>query len=174
MMKKFLVILLMALALTSCGGTDLSSVLTRISKNQATDAKLFEKAMNSITAAYTSASFADALLQLETSVYACDYDAIELAKINKEYAEATKHEEARTLVDQGVRMLLAVNKARRAWLVDVQKAIAKDDVDIVREAVVRNDANIKSWPDQIAQAHAFFSQAKEIEGLPHELTEFQK
>ncbi len=174
-MKKFPVILLMLFALTSCGGgTDLSSVLSRISKNQATDAKLFEKAINSITAAYTSASFEDALLQLETSVYACDYDAIELAKINKEYAEATKYEEARTLVDQGVRMLLAVNKARRAWLVDVQKAIAEDNIDIVREAVIRNDATIESWPDQIAQAHAYFSQAKEIEGLPHELTEFQK
>jgi uncharacterized lipoprotein YehR (DUF1307 family) len=173
-MKKILVVLVLLFALTSCGGsTDLSSVLSRISKNQATDTKLFEKAINSITVAYTSASFEDALLQLETSVYACDYDAIELAKINEEYAEATKYEEARTLVDQGVQILLAVNKARRAWLVDVQKAIAKDDADIVREAVARNDANIKPWPDQIAQAHAYFSQAKEIEGLPHELTEFQ-
>lgn len=171
-MKKFLVILLMAFALTSCGGSDLSSVLSRISKNQATDAKLFEKAMNSITAAYTGAGFQDALIQLETSVYACDYDAIELTKIGKEYAAFTKKAEARTLVDQGIQILLAVNKARRAWLVDVQKAIAKDNVDIVREAVARNDAKIESLPGQIAQAHAYFSQAKEIEGLPHELTEF--
>ena len=142
-MKKFLVILLMALALTSCGGSDLSSVLTRISTNQATDAKLFEKAMDSIT------------------------------KIGKEYGTAAKNAEARALVDQGIEILLAVNAARRAWLVDVQKAIAKDDADIVREAVTRNDAKIMSLPTQIAQAYAYFSRAKELEGLSPQLTEFQ-
>jgi len=172
-MKKFLVILLMALALTSCGGSDLSSVLTRISTNQVTDAKLFEKAMDSITAAYNGGGFADALVQFETAVYAVDYDAVQLTKVGKEYATATKNAEARALVDQGIQILLAVNAARRAWLVDVQKAIAKDDADIVREAVTRNDAKIVSLPAEIARAHAYFSQAKEIEGLSPELTEFQ-
>ncbi len=171
-MKKFLVILLMSLALTSCGGSDLSSVLSRISKNQATDAKLFEKAMDSITAAYNGGDFADALLQFETAIYAVDYDVVQLTKIGKEYATTTKHAEAIALVDQGIQALLAVNAARRAWLVDVQNAIASDDADIVREAVARNDAKIVSLPARIAQAHAYFSQAKEIEGLSPELTEF--
>lgn len=174
-MKKFLAILLMVFALASCnGGSDLSSVLSRISKNQATDTKMFQKAMDSITAAYNGAGFHDALLQFETAIYALDYDVVHLTSINKEYAAFTKKEEAGILVDQGIQILLVVNKARRAWLVDVQKAIAKDNVDVVREAVARNDAKIEPLPGQIAQAHAYFSQAKEIEGLSPELTEFQK
>lgn len=172
-MKKFLVILLMTLALTSCGGSDISSVLTRISKNQATDAKLFEKAMDSITAAYNGGGFGDALVQFETAVYAVDYDVVELNKIGAEYAAATKNTEARAMVDQGIQILLAVNAARRAWLVDVQKAIAKDDADIVREAVARNNTRIASLPADIAQAQAYFSKAKELEGLSPQLTEFQ-
>ena len=173
-MKKFLGILVMLFALTSCGGgTDLSSVLSRISKNQTTDARLFKKAMDSITAAFNGGDFRDALTQFKTTTDALDYDAVHLGIINNDYASFTKKEEARVLVDKGIQILLAVNKAKRAWLVNVQKSMADENSGTVREAVARNDAEIKSLPGQIAQAHAYFSQAKTIEGLPAELTEFQ-
>lgn len=173
-MKKILIILVMLFALTSCGGsTDLSSVLSRISKNQTTDAILFKKALDSVTAAFNGGDFKDALTQFKTTTDALDYDAVHLDIINNDYASFTKKEEARVLVDKGIQILLAVNKAKRAWLVDVQKSMASENVDTVREAVARNDAKIKTLPGQIAQAHAYFSQAKKNEGLPAELTEFQ-
>lgn len=172
-MKKFLTMLLFAFALTSCGGDDLSSVLNRISKNQATDAKLFEQALDSITAVYSGSGFEDTMTQFKTSTDGLDYDTTHLKKINKDYAAFTKSSEARAQVDQGIQLLLTVNKARRTWLFDVQKTFIKEDADIVREAVSKNNEKIASLPEQIAQAKAHFIQAKEIEGLPSELTEFQ-
>jgi len=94
-MNKFLLILLLAFGLTSCGGDDLSSVLARISKNQVNDARMFKKSLDSITAAYNGAGFQDALLQFETTIYAFDYDAAHLTEINNDFAAFTKKEAAR-------------------------------------------------------------------------------